>query len=107
MGGFTWRGPARTAAGMKITWTRAAMGDLVRLYEFLRPVNHPAAARVVQCLTDAPDLLKTQPKIGTKLAEFDPREVRYILVGDYEMRYEIGAEGDIWILRLWHTREFR
>jgi plasmid stabilization system protein ParE len=92
---------------MKITWTRAAMGDLGRLYEFLRPVNPPAAARVVQRLTDAPDLLKNQPKIGTKLMEFEPREVRYILVGDYELRYEIADEGDIWILRLWHTREFR
>jgi hypothetical protein len=29
------------------------------------------------------------------------------LVGDYELRYEIADEGDIWILRLWHTREFR
>lgn len=41
------------------------------------------------------------------MTEFAPREVRYILVGDYEMRYEISANEDIWILRLWHTREFR
>lgn len=92
---------------MKITWTRAAMGDLGRVYEFLRPVNQVAAARVVQRLTDAPDLLMSQPKIGTKLTEFEPREVRYILVGDYEMRYEIALDGDIWVLRIWHTREFR
>jgi plasmid stabilization system protein ParE len=92
---------------MKITWTRAAMGDLGRLYEFLRPVNQAAAAKVVQRLTDAPELLAQQPKIGTRLTEFEPREVRFILVGDYEMRYEILADGNIWILRLWHTREFR
>jgi plasmid stabilization system protein ParE len=92
---------------MKIKWTRAAMGDLGRLYEFLRPVNHAAAVKVVQRLTDAPDLLKAQPKIGTKLTEFEPREVRYILAGDYEVRYEILEDGSIWILRLWHTREFR
>lgn len=92
---------------MTITWTSAAHGDLVRLYEFLRPVNQRAAARVVQSLTDGPDLLLTQPRIGTRLPEFEPREVRYILVGDYEIRYEISANDDIWILRLWHTREFR
>ena len=57
--------------------------------------------------TDGPDLLLQQPRIGTKLPEFEPREVRYILVGDYEMRYEISPNEDIWILRLWHTREFR
>ncbi len=83
------------------------MSDLGRLYEFLRPVNQAAAAKVVQRLTDAPELLISQPKIGTKLAEFEPREVRYILVGDYEMRYEIALGGDIWVLRIWHTREFR
>lgn len=92
---------------MTIHWTRAAHGDLVRLYEFLRPVNQQAAARVVQRLADGPDLLLQQPRIGTRLPEFEPREVRYILVGDYEMRYEISPNEDIWLLRLWHTREFR
>ncbi len=92
---------------MKLTWAKAAMGDLSRLYAFLRPVNMAAAAKVVQRLTDAPDLLLEQPKIGTRLTEFEPREVRFILVGDYEMRYEITVDGNIWILRIWHTREFR
>lgn len=92
---------------MTITWTSAAHGDLVRLYEFLRPVNPQAAARVVQSLTEGPDLLRLQPRIGARLTEFEPREVRYILVGDYEIRYEVSANDDIWILRLWHTREFR
>jgi plasmid stabilization system protein ParE len=92
---------------MMIHWTRAALGDLGRLHEFLRPVNQQAAARVVQKLTSGPDLLLTQPRIGTKLAEFEPREVRYILVGEYEVRYEIASEDEIWILRLWHTRELR
>jgi len=52
---------------MTIHWTRAAHGDLVRLYEFLRPVNQQAAARVVQRLADGPDLLLQQPRIGTRL----------------------------------------
>jgi hypothetical protein len=41
MGGVTWHGPARTVAGLKITWTWAALGDLGRLYEFLGPGNQP------------------------------------------------------------------
>ncbi|MGZ5055558.1 MAG: type II toxin-antitoxin system RelE/ParE family toxin, partial [Methylobacter sp.] len=66
----------------------------------------PAAARVVQSLTDAPSRLLEQPFIGEKLEEFEPREVRRILVGHYEMRYEI-QESTIYILRLWHVREDR
>lgn len=40
---------------MTINWTSAAHGDLVRLYEFLRPVNLQAAVRAVQRLTEGPD----------------------------------------------------
>ncbi|MGZ8160407.1 MAG: type II toxin-antitoxin system RelE/ParE family toxin [Methylobacter sp.] len=36
----------------------------------------------------------------------NPREVRRILVGRYEMRYEI-QDSTAYILRLWHTREDR
>lgn len=35
-----------------------------------------------------------------------PREVRRIIVGNYELRYEI-ADATIFILRLWHCRENR
>jgi plasmid stabilization system protein ParE len=50
--------------------------------------------------------LLEHPRIGEKLEEFEPREVRRILVGQYEMRYEI-RESTIYVLRLWHTREDR
>jgi len=91
---------------MELKWTSKALSDLVRLYEFLAPVNRGAAARTVQSLTAAPTSLLENPRIGERLEEFDPRDVRRILVGHYEMRYEI-QEVMIYVLRLWHTRENR
>ena len=91
---------------MQIKWTSKAQSDLARLYEFLAPVNKPAAVRAVQALVAAPTTLLKHPRIGEKLEEFEPREVRRILVGQYEMRYEI-QESTIYLLRLWHTREDR
>lgn len=91
---------------MQLKWTSKALADLARLYEFLAPVNRLAAARNVQALTAASTNLLDKPRIGERLEEFDPREVRRILVGHYEMRYEIQG-GNIYILRLWHTREDR
>lgn len=91
---------------MELKWTSKSLSDLVRLYEFLSPLNKPAAASTVQSLTAAPTKLLAQPRIGEKLEEFDPREVRRILVGCYEVRYEI-QQSTIYILRLWHTREER
>jgi plasmid stabilization system protein ParE len=91
---------------MELKWTSKAHSDLVRLYEFLAPVNKSAAARAVQALTKAPTTLLTNPRIGEQLFQFEPREVRRILVGHYEIRYEIQGR-IIYVLRLWHTRENR
>ena len=91
---------------MKIKWTSKSLSDLSRLYEFLAPANKSAAARVVQSLTAASKSLSANPKIGERLEEFDPREIRRILVNQYELRYEI-QESTIYLLRIWHTREDR
>lgn len=91
---------------MEIKWTSKALYDLERLYEFLAVKDKQAAARTVRSLSAAPVRLLDQSRIGEKLEEFDPREVRRIIVGRYEMRYEI-QESIISVLRIWHTREDR
>ena len=91
---------------MELKWTSKALSDISRLYEFLSSVNQPAAARTVQQLTAAPSTLLANPRIGERLEEFDPRDVRRIQIGHYEMRYEI-VDSTIYLLRLWHTREDR
>lgn len=91
---------------MELRWTGKGLSDLARLYDFLAPANPAAAARVVQSLTAAPLGLRANPRIGERLEEFDSREVRRIIVGNHEMRYEI-QDNIIYILRIWHTRENR
>lgn len=91
---------------MELKWTSKALSDLARLHEFLAPVNKPAATRAVQALAKAPTILLTNPRIGEQLFQFEPREVRRILVGEYEVRYET-QDSIIYVLRLWHTREDR
>lgn len=91
---------------MELKWTSKALSDLVRLYEFLAPVNKSAAASVVQSLSAAPLSLLEQPRMGERLEEFEQREVRRIFAGYYEIRYEL-TESVIYVLRLWHTREDR
>lgn len=91
---------------MRLQWTGKARSDLERLYEFLATVNMAAAARAVRGLVAAPALLLEHPRIGERLEEFAPREVRRLLVGRYEMRYAVQGETII-ILRIWHGREDR
>jgi len=91
---------------MKLTWTSKALSDLARLHDFLAPVNQQAAARAVQALVAASARLLVNPRIGEPLGEFESREVRRMLIGKYEMHYEI-QDSTIYLLRLWHTREDR
>lgn len=91
---------------MDLKWTHKALSDLERLYAFLAPVNPAAAARAIQELTQAPFVLLGTPRIGQQLTQFEPREVRRLLVGQYEIRYELRRES-VYVLRLWHTRENR
>jgi len=91
---------------MELKWTGKAVSDLARLYDFLTFVNKEAAARTVQRLAAAPTRLLANPRIGERLDEFEPREVRRIIVGPYEVRYEI-KHATLYVLRLWHSREER
>ena len=91
---------------MSLKWTTSAERDLVRLHAFLASVNPRAAAQVVQQLVAGAEQLLTYPHLGVPLEEFVPRDVRRVIIGDYEMRYEL-ADTEIYILRLWHSREDR
>lgn len=66
---------------MDVKWASKGLSDLARLYDFLAPVNRRAAAWVMQSLTAAATKLPANPRIGRKLDQFEPREVRRLLVG--------------------------
>ncbi len=70
-------------------WTAHALSDLGRLHDFLVTRNRRAAARAVQAIVHEPPRLLQNPRIGERLNEFDPGEVRRVLVRNYEIRYEI------------------
>lgn len=91
---------------MALKWTVSAERDLVRLHAFLAPVNSRVAAKAVKQLVAGAQQLLAYPQLGVPLDEFAPRDVRRVIVGDYEVRYEV-VDNMIYILRLWHTREDR
>ena len=61
---------------------------------------------MVQQLVSSAEQLLQYPQLGATLDEFAPRDVRRVIVGDYEMRYEY-TPTKIYILRLWHAKEDR
>ena len=91
---------------MELRWTEKALSDLVRLHEYLASGKSPMTVRTIQLLISTPTSLVETPRIGERLDEYGSREIRRILVGHYEMRYEIVAS-TIFMLRLWRTCEDR
>lgn len=91
---------------MALRWTRLAYADLLRIHEFLEPVNPVAAARSVRAVVARVRRIPAQPRLGEIVAGFGKREVRRVLVEKYEVRYEI-AGTDICVLRIFHMREDR
>ena len=104
-------GPVRHEAAQSslivaLKWTSKAHSDLVRLFDFLDPSNPVAAARIVRHLVAGAKRIPAHPRLGVQMPEFSPREVRKLLVADYEIRYEL-TDADVFILRIFHTREDR
>lgn len=91
---------------MALRWTTSAREDLARLYEFLEPANPGAAAQAIRQIVTGAKRIPGRPRLGQRLREFAPREVRRILIGDYEIRYELTAR-DVFVLRIFHVREDR
>lgn len=50
--------------------------------------------------------LVAHPRLGSSLSGFESRDVRRLVLGRYEMRYEL-AETAIHVLRFFHTRDNR
>jgi plasmid stabilization system protein ParE len=91
---------------MHVVWTAPAERDLQRVYNFLANKNHLAAAKVVDALSEAPNRLLIQPRVGQRIETITSREVRRIVVGQYEIRYAVVGEVTR-VVRIFHTREER
>lgn len=91
---------------MALRWARSAYADLQRIHAFLEPVNPAAAARSVRAVVARVRRIPARPRLGERLLAFGDREVRRVLVQTYEVRYELSG-ADIYVLRVFHTREDR
>ncbi len=89
---------------MKLEFSESAVRDLVRLREFIAKNNPQAAARVSLRLRQAIGKLVLHPDIGRLVPEIE--NVRELVAGNYVVRY-IHEENTIFVLRVWHGKEFR
>ncbi|MGH8658175.1 MAG: type II toxin-antitoxin system RelE/ParE family toxin [Gammaproteobacteria bacterium] len=93
----------------KVIWLPEALDDVARLYDFLAEKNPQAARNAALCIKTAAQRLEMFPKSGKPMDDDTGRREVFTAFGTgaYVLRYRLNAEGDVVIIRVWHSRELR
>lgn len=89
---------------MKLSFAEKALHDLVRLREFIAVHNPQAAERISLRLRQAIGKLVLHPDMGRPVPDLE--NVRELVAGDYVVRY-LREEDTVFILKVWHGKEYR
>ncbi len=92
----------------QIVWTKSAIDDLNRHYDFIKVNNADAAVRAVQAIVSSSESLQQNPRRGTIVDEIVSLRKLIVSFGKYGfiIHYVI-LEDDVVILRIYHGRENR
>ncbi len=89
---------------MRLEFSASAVRDLIRLRDFIAVHNPEAAERISLRLRQAIGKLVIHPDMGRPVPELE--NVRELVAGNYVVRYP-RAEDTVFILRIWHGKEYR
>ena len=88
-----------------VSWRTAALADIERIARRIAAENPLAAQRVVRELLLAGDSLEAFPRRGRPGLAAGTREL--VPVRPYVLVYEVGEDGAVAILRVWHAAQDR
>ncbi len=92
---------------MKLSYSREAIIDLIRLREFIASKNPDAAQKIAKSIRKGIAQLKTFPYLGVEVELApDPEMIRDLIIGNYIARYLV-LQKHVYILRVWHHKEER
>ena len=85
-----------------IIWTEYATGDLRSIHEYISKDSKVYADRQVDKIIKRVDQVRTFPKSGRVVPEFDSELIRELIEGNYRIVYQIKAD-TIAIVRIHHA----
>ena len=88
---------------VKINWTNLALQDLNEIAEFISKDSIRYTQITVKYLFESPSLLKTHPKAGRIVPEFNEENLRELIRGSYRIVYRIVDKNRIDILTVHHS----
>jgi addiction module RelE/StbE family toxin len=88
---------------VKVVWTEPALQDLEDIGEFIAKDSERYAQEVVRSLFEAHELIKSHPKAGRIVPEFNTDNLRELISGSYRIVYLIVNIFRIDILTVHHS----
>lgn len=90
-----------------VMWSAEALRDVERLHAFLKPHSAAAASKAIGVIREAAQFLGDNPGAGRPMHDERREWFARFGAGAYVLRYRLTPAGEVFILRVWHTRESR
>jgi len=87
---------------VKIRWLNEAKLDLREIYEYIAPDSKRYAKYQIEQIKESTKVLKSNPKLGQKVREFDEENLREIVYGRYRIIYRYVSDELIHVLLIHH-----
>jgi len=95
-------------AKAKVVWLPEALEDVARLYDFLVERNEQMARNAAVRIAHVARELENFPDMGQPMQDGLRRQVfAQFGAGAYVIRYRRDDQGNVVLLRVWHSRERR
>jgi plasmid stabilization system protein ParE len=91
----------------RLIWSPAALSDVKRVYDFLKPKDLDAAKRAVKAIRQGVRVLEKQSGVGRPVEDMDDEFRDWIIdFGDsgYVVRYQVGQQS-VAVLAVRHQKE--
>lgn len=88
---------------VKINWTPLSLADLKSIFDFIAEDSNRYAQITVNKIYLRVSTLKNQPYCGKIVPEFDDKNIRELIDGNYRIVHELISEYQIDILRIFHS----
>lgn len=87
----------------KIVWTDQALEWMRTIDIYLAERNPDAAVHTLEGIIKRVEAIGPFPRVGGLIAEKEPREVRVVLYGSYQIIYEVRFEEEVHVLVVVHA----
>ena len=88
---------------VKIRWTDFALENLNAIGDYIEKDSYFYAQRTVNHLFDSVKILEEHPHAGRTVPEFNNRNIRELIRGNYRIVYKLISEMDIDIVTVHHS----